>query len=51
MIVWECEWDMSCSGYGCKGGIPSLWWGDEGEDLVEVGWSSEVDSEGVLRKL
>ena len=43
MIEWGCGWGMICSGYGCKGGILSQWWGTRTEDLAEVRWSAEVD--------
>ena len=43
-------------GHVLQGRILLWWWGmraevNVGEDLAEVGWSVEVDSGGVLRKL
>ena len=47
---------MSCSGFGCSGG--SFQGGEEtrvevgvGEDLAEVGWSVEVNSEGCFKEI
>jgi len=36
-----------------QGGILSQWWATEGrgEDLAEVGWSAEVDSEGCRKEI
>ena len=54
MIVWGCGWDMSCSGYGCRGGNPIKMVSGRGEGVriwQKLGGLQNLTVGGVSKKL